>query len=249
MLDGFMRILLLLGAAFLALPTHAAAQPRLLDAGRFVVYAGDRVVGTEEFTIELHTDSLVLFSESKRTARQGPSEVPVVQRFQVILREIDYELRDYISELSAMGMSEKRGVVPADTTITAFREDSRAGGGFTYERPPGRFFVLEQGGFALFDLMGRNLTRLTFTEREVPLLVLGPADTLTTGKVKRVGKETIRWGQAKVAADHLRITDRDAVFDLWMHPQGHMVRLTSPTLGVRVEREPPQAKSAAGSGG
>jgi hypothetical protein len=174
--------------------------------------------------------------------------VESVRRLQVVVSAFDYEIRDYLSEFSALGRTRKRGVVPGDTTFIVYSEDERGGEGVTFSRPPGRYFILEPGIFSLFDLAVRNLGPTSFERREVPLLILSSRDTVVTAQVKRIGKESIRWGYRPVLAERFRLDDGQQVFDLWTHPRGHLIRLTCAGLNLRVEREAPAVKPAARRG-
>jgi hypothetical protein len=106
--------------------------------------------------------------------------------------------------------------------------------------------VFESGVYSLIDNALRNLSGTSFDSRDISLLVLGARDTIVSARVVRVGKETIPWGANPVVAEHFRLSDPSASFDVWMHPtKKMMIRLESANFGLRVDRKPPQVKAKA----
>ncbi len=236
---------LLLAVLLAAFP---ASANEVLDQGAYSVYQGGRSIGSEKFFLEALGESLVLSASAtqKVETRDGPRTVE--RDIRLVMSRLDFEMRDYTSKTQVAGDSVKRGVVPGDTVLTIYREDAVGGEGTTYPKPPGRLFVFEAGVYSLIDVALRNLSGVSFEERDVSLLVLGPRDTILDARIKRVGKESVPWGATSVVAEHFRLSDPTASFDVWMHPRGRMIRLASEDYDVRVERKPPAVKPKAKAG-
>lgn len=232
----------------LALPGRAgAATPDdgTIDQGTYIVYASDKPLGTETFTTRKRGDSLMVASRVEQTHARPEGDVKVVKSFSMVVSAFDFGLRHYESKQEVQGSHLLRAVNVADTTISVFREDGRAGVGTVLTAPPGRLFLVDPMLFALFDLMCQSLHEHTFASRPLSILVLGPTDSLLAARVDDLGIETLRWGARPVKARKLLITDTTVSFYAWMGPNGHMLRLEQPEQKLRVERQAPPVKKRA----
>jgi hypothetical protein len=230
--------------SLIALAALAAAPPpiKVLDQGSYTLYQADRPLGAESFLFEVHGDSLLFVSDSYLTLRSAQGNSRLEHHVQAVLSSLDQDVRTYTSATTVGGRTLRRLVMPGDTTVMIVREDEQGGEGIAYFRPAGRLFILENATFAMFDLAVRNLARTPFEVRPISLVIMGAADTVLAAEIKRVGKEPVRWAGRLVQAEHFQIADPSAVFDVWMHPEGRMIRLVSPTFDLRVEREPQAPK-------
>jgi len=231
---------ILVFAAFLA-PRLVLAED--IDKGTFSVYHEGKAIGSETFELYTQGDSLVLEAVTVQNIMTRQGEQKLRRNLRLIVSQFDYELRNYESNASVAGDSTRQGVVPGDTVVTVFHEGQRGGEGLTYAKPAGRMFVFESGVYSLIDIAMRNLSGVSFGRRDISLLVLGARDTMVSARVERVGKETIPWGATSVVAEHFRLSDPSASFDVWMHPNNKMIRLESADFGLRVDRKAPPVKA------
>lgn len=232
--------LLAVGAAL------CAATPRVSlfdDAGTYRVYQGNRSLGTESFSFETYRDSVFVFAHIHE-ALLSPTGVDSLEKHvAVALSAQDLDLRGYESKSKMSGHSLRRTVSLADTSFTAYIESDSRGEGRTQVRPPGHMYVLEPRAFALFDLIFRVGHGSSLDDRTVHVLYLGVArDTVIDARVRRLGTEAVRWGTRTVQAQKISFSDSTAEFLAWLLPDGRMMRLTQPGVGLRVEREPPGLK-------
>lgn len=241
--------------ALLSLPSLASAQtpapaPALygtVDEGVYRVMVGDRRIGTERFLFAIHFDSLYINSDYAQPLRGGDT----LRKSQVlVVRHFDNDLIFYRSTLQVPGQPEViRGLGVGDTVVTTYRESGLGGQGYTLLKPGGRLFAIESNAYALFDLLFRELaTRRGWETRPVQLLTLGAHDTIVTSTARALGTQTVTWGGQTVQARKYSLTDGQVEFFAWIGPQGYMLRLEQPVMGLIVEREPPKrapAKKAA----
>jgi hypothetical protein len=225
-------------------PSPSAAPIRILDTSSYKVYQRDRALGTETFSFEAQGDSLRIYSHIVQTLPGPDGDVPIDKMVAMIVRTLDYDLLFYQSTLRSAGKNLTRGLWMGDTAFTSYRESSGAGIGDRLLRPPGRLFVVDAQAFVLFDIMCRNLNGRTFDRRTLPVFVLGARDTLMEITATDLGTETIRWGSRPVTARKLSLADQQTEFFVWIGPQGYMLRLEQPALGLRVEREAPAVRPA-----
>ena len=71
-------------------------------------------------------------------------------------------------------------------------------------------------------------------------------DTAVTATVKRLGKGPLKVGAETITAEKFSITDPWSEFFVWVSPNGRMLRLTLPAVGLRVDRDPASLKAAHG---
>ena len=83
-----------------------------------------------------------------------------------------------------------------------------------------------------------------FVTRPVNMMILGPRDTVVTATLEDRGTETLRWGTGPVTARRVVMIDRSSEYVMWVDSEGRMLRLENAWSGVRVEREPPPARTA-----
>jgi hypothetical protein len=150
----------------------------------------------------------------------------------------DGGVRGYQSHEQVNGDMQSRSLTMSDETYTSYRESSRGGFGDTYERPPGRLYLVDPQVFVLFDVICRDMHAQTFDERSITMIYITSKDTAVDGRVKRLGKVPFKLGKRTVMAEKLSITDPWSEFFAWVSPSGRMLRLTLPELGLRVERDP-----------
>jgi len=107
---------------------------------------------------------------------------------------------------------------------------------------PGRIYVVDPQVFSLFDVICRDMHAQSFDERSITLLYLTAKDTAVDARVTRLGKSPFKLGRQTVMAEELRIKDPWSEFHAWVSPTGRMLRLTLPSLGLRVDRDPATLK-------
>src|SRR6185295_12566283 len=145
----------------------------VIDQGTFKVYQRGRALGTESFEYDSRGDSLTVFSHIDQVLPGPSGDVALNKEVVLVVGSFDYELRFYQSKMKVGGKDLLRALVVNDTAFTSYRESSKAGGmGDRFDRPPGRLFVLDGQVFMLFDIMCRDLGRVSFTERPVSVVLL-----------------------------------------------------------------------------
>jgi hypothetical protein len=231
------------GALVSAGPVHAQATP-LADKGTLLISLFSRPLGTENFVIETHGDSLVIGSETLQVLPTATGADTLRKIMRMVLMSFDYDLKVYESHQRYRGSNIKRAVVPHDTTYTVYRESSTSGVGDAYARPPGRMFVLDGQLFTSFDLVCRSLKGRAFEKRPLWMLVLSTRDSMIEVTATDLGPEPIQWGGRTVQARKMTIADAETRFVLWMGTDGRMLRLEQQDRGLRVDREPPEVKPA-----
>lgn len=242
------RLVLLVAAATIALP--AASRAVVIDQGSYKIYRNDRALGAETFEVSELGDSLVVRTRQFLTVQTPDGQEAVERGADIYVSRIDFSLRQYQSNRVFRGATTRRAITLADTHYVAFREDDRGGEGESRVLPPGRLYVMDSQLVALFDLICRSFHAKRFESRPMNLLALGPRDTLLDARAIVLPSQTIRWGAKPVVARRLQIVaDKHTTFTLWVSPRGQMLRLTEPVGGLRAERDPPDVKPRAKSGG
>lgn len=239
-------LLALVALSAAAAPVHP--EPVNVDAGHFNVFLDNRPIGTEQFSLDLTGDSLVVQANSfhvlPRREANG-QEVTLQKQMGIVTGSEDFELRNYISREVFRGDTITRGIIPemGDTLYTLYREKNGAGEGDRRVLPPGRIFVIDAPPmFTTFNLICRTLHGRTFDRRPMSLLMLGARDTVMESIVADLGTETIRWGSKPVQARKLDFSNAQMHFIAWVSPAGLMLRLEEPQIGLRAERDPPPIK-------
>ena len=229
----------------LAATLWAAAKPDgVIDYGEYKVYQRSRALGTEVFEYLTAGDSVRVVSHVVQTLPGPDGDVAIDKQAWLTVGKLDSDLRSYQSTIKVGGRDLTRGLVVHDTAFTSYRETSvhGMGEGTRYERPPGRFYVLDGQVFVLFDVMCRDLAKSTFTSRPVSVLLLRDGeDQVTQITVTDLGADSIRWAAKPMMARKLRFADAYSTFHAWIGPLGYMVRLEQDGSGLRVEREPSPA--------
>ena len=237
--------LALMGLAPAAAPADAVVS---LDWGHFNVSLNGIPIGTEQFALDVHSDSLVVqgnaFEIMPRREANGAA-VTLQKQVGIITGAVDFELRNYLSRQVFRGDTITRGVIPeaGDTLFTVYRERNGAGSADRCVLPPGRMFVIDSPPmFTTFTLICHSLHGKVFERRPIQLMMLGGRDTMLVSTVADLGIETIRWGARPVQARKLEFTNAQMHFFTWSSPDGRMLRAEEPEVGLRAERDAPAVK-------
>ncbi len=239
------RVAAVLGAVLVAILSPRAARGGWFadDQGFYRVYQGEHLLGTERVTFEQRSDSSVVVSMIGELLPRPGGIVDTLRKNSVLaVSGRDGALRGYQSHEKVNGELVSRSLSMSDTTYTSYRQTSAGGFGDTYERPPGRIYVVDPQVFALFDALCRDMHSQRFDERTVTLLYIAARDTAVDGRVKRLGKAPFKLGAQTVMAEKFSISDPWSQFFAWVSPSGRMLRLTLPAVGLRVERDPDSLK-------
>lgn len=230
--------------AVLLAPGAAHAAGFVPDQGFYRVYQQDHLLGVERFTFEQRSDSLVMSSKIRQRLPRGLSQQDTLAKTAMLVLGIkDGGWRSYQSYEQMNSDMLTRILTVADTTYTSYRQGSEGGFGDTFECPPGRVYVVDPQVFALFDVLCRDMHSQGFEERPVTLLYVTARDTAVTARVKRLGKAPFKLGNETVTAEKFSITDPWSEFFAWVSPNGRMLRLTLPAVGLRVDRDPASLKA------
>ena len=225
------------------LPAVARAGWFADDQGVYRVYQGDRLLGTEQVTFEQRNDSSVVVSLIGELLPRPGGILDTLRKNSVLaVSARDGSVRAYQSHESLNGDLLSRSLSMSDETYTSYRESSAGGYGDTFERPPGRIYIVDQQVFALFDVICRDMHAQRFDERPITMLYVTGRDTAVDGRVKRLGKAPFKIGKQTVIAEKFRISDPWSQFFAWVSPSGRMLRLTLPAVGLRVDRDPESLK-------
>lgn len=236
---------LLLLALLFAAPASADPLPALVDSGTFRISLKNHVLGTERFTFESSGDSLIVSSYVVELIPHEDGADTLQKRMGLVVKALDYDLKNYESHQTYLGQRLHRGLVMGDTSFTSYFQINEEGSGDELVRPPGRIFVIDPQVFTLYDVICRNLHGRTFDQRELLTYMLGATDTTVQVLATNLGVETIRWGARLVPARKIGIHDGHAEYFLWMSDQGHMLRLTQPAYEMVVERMRPAVRRPA----
>lgn len=232
---------LCLGLCVLA-PAFAAADVEVLDYGAYEVYQGDRALGTETFAFERHSDSLFVHCATEQEIPWPDRVLKLEKSMRLLTRRFDGSLVVYESVQTLDGQRLVRAISPADTAMTVYREDERAGEGTTIVKPPGKLFIIDPHLFTLYDVIVREFAGRKFEQRRINMFALTDQDTLVEGTVKNLGTETIRWGAKPVQATKYRIGDTVSEVFAYVGPQGYMLELRQPAADLRVIRKAQELK-------
>ncbi len=231
--------------ALLLAPVAARAGAFVPDQGFYRVYQQDRLLGVERISFEQHSDSLVVTSKVRQRLPRGPSQQDTLAKTAMLVLGIkDGAWRSYQSYEQLNRDELTRILTVTDTTYTSYRQGSEGGFGDTFECPPGRVYVVDPQVFVLFDVLCRDMHAQGFEERPVTLLYVTARDTAITARVKRLGKGPLRVGNETITAEKFSITDPWSEFFVWVSPNGRMLRLTLPAVGLRVDRDPASLKGS-----
>ena len=220
-----------------------SSPPAVVDSGSYRVYRYDSAVGTESFSLESMSDSLVIKSHVLQILPGEGRPDTLDKSMLLVVRSDDYDIRSYESHQTLRGQRLQRGLVMSDTSFTSYFQVNDRGQGDQLVRPPGRMFVIDPQLFILYDVICRNLHGKSFDQRPITLFELGVPDTVIEATATDLGADTLRWGARRVVARKLKISDPDVEFFVWISPQGTMLRLAQPEYGLRVERAPPPVRN------
>jgi hypothetical protein len=220
-----------------------AGAVRADERANFKVMVHGRSVGLETMLAEELGDSLRVSSHTVQLLGHTGSD-SLIKNMVLVVDSWDLNLRDYRSIQRFRGHSTSRGLSMHDTTIVSYREADGHGAGDTFNRPPGRVFVIDPGLFSTFDLVCRMLRGRAFEARPLNVLFLGGSDSLMVQRLVDRGEETIPWGGRPVTARKFTLGEGGAQYVIWMAPNGHMLRFENEISGVRVDRQAPPTKKA-----
>jgi hypothetical protein len=231
------------GASALLATLPGTPRCEVVEKGSYKLYLKDRALGAETFEMLDASDSLIVRARQSLMVPTGDGDLPLEKNADLWVGRADYALRQYQSTLKFRGVTKTRALVMADTHYVAYREDQGLGDAESRVLPPGRLFVMDSQLITLFDILCRSLQGSKWATRPINLLALGPTDTLLDARAFSLGQETIRWGGKPVVAQKLQlVADRQTTFTLWTNPEGHLLRVTEPLSGLRVERDAPDVK-------
>ncbi|NOT33265.1 MAG: hypothetical protein HOP12_03750 [Candidatus Eisenbacteria bacterium] len=242
-----MRMLALaaLAIAVAATAPFAAAQEsgatpgsRLLDKGTFLISLRGKLLGRENFAIDVAGDSMVVRATSIVSHRIDGVDQQVKKLLNMTVSRDDYALRNYLSNERVGGHERIRGIsLSSDTVFTIFKEVDGRGIGTAYPMPPGRVYVLESQLYTLMYYIALSLHSQPFDVRPINIVTLADRDTTAEAQVARLPSEPLRWGGKSVTASHLQFRQEPLVFDLWLDRQGRLLLMTHTGTGLRIERE------------
>jgi hypothetical protein len=233
-------VLILAGA-----PHAAAAVPTELDKGALVIYSNDRPVGRETFSLVSVEDTLVFASECTFSMDVGKGPQPMKKTMRYVVLRPSWKFIMYQSVQTVDGTEYIIGVYPgSDTTVSIYHETGKVGGtGDVLYRPPGPLYVVDPWMFALFQAVPTSFGPASVDVRPVNVLALARRDTVVDARIREFGSQTIRWGAKPVSARSLRFEQAGLGYDLWVDPQGRVLRIEHVPSGLRVEREAPKVKA------
>ncbi len=209
------------------------------DQGTYRIYQQDHLLGTEHVTFEQRNDSSLVISRiDQMLPRPGSPPDTLSKNAVLLVSSRDGSLRGYQSHETLNHDNLSRTLSMSEETYTSYRQSSVGGFGDTYVRPPGRIYVVDPQVFCLFDVICRDMHAQNFDERPITMLYITAKDTAVDGRVRRLGKESLKLGAQTVVAEKFEIKDPWSDFYAWVSPSGRMLRLTLPALGLRVERDP-----------
>ena len=237
-LPGALAVSAVAALALLA-PTAGHAGHFIPAQGVYHVYQNDHLLGTENVTFEQRSDSAVVISIVRQKLPLPDGRLDTLTKTSTLILSVrDGGLRDYSSFEVLNGDVLTRILSVADTTYTSYRQSLKGGFGDTYARPPGRIYVIDPQVFAMFDVLCRDMHAQRFEERPVTLLYVTARDTAVEASVKRLGSGAFKFGKETLTAEKFSVTDPWSEFLLWTAPDGRMLRLMLPAVGLRVDRDP-----------
>ena len=220
-------------------PAPGYAANFIPDQGVYHVYQNNYLLGTERVTFEQRGDSAIVISVVKEHLPHPDGKLDTLSKTSTLIASIrDGGLRDYTSYEVLNGDVLNRTLSMADTTYTSYRQSDTGGFGDTFARPPGRIYVIDPQVFAMFDVLCRDMHAQRFEERPVTLLYITARDSAVDGRVKRLGTGPFKFGRDTLTAEKFSMTDPWSEFLMWTAPDGRMVRLMMPAVGLRVDRDP-----------
>jgi len=233
-------------ALLLAAASQARAAVRLdplqSDFGSYRVYFRDQFLGTEKFSFEPRGDSVMVYSNVDQNLPTPEGVKHLDKKITMTLKALDYGLLGFLSEQNFLDRRLLRGITVHDTTLTSYREVRDHGSGETYARPPGRLFVVDGQVFVLFDVMLRSLHGKMVGQRPLSVVVLSePRDSVLDILFAPGEMETIQFNGKPRTARKAVFSDGVNEFHTWVAPNGSMLRLEQPAIGLRVDREPAAA--------
>ncbi len=226
-------------ACLASAPTPARAEPPISDAGTYRVYQNDQLIGTEEFWFFTSAESLLIRARvSELLPRPGFAPDTLQKGMQLLMSPDDRDMHTYLSQEILSGVATRRELTMLDTTYSSTREFGQRGFTDVYVRPPGRIYPVDPQVFTLYHLMVHDVQAQGVDDRGVLTLYLAGKDTTAETRVTRLGKESVKLGGRLYPADKFRVKDDWSEFLVWLSPKGQMLKLTMPSVGLRVERDP-----------
>ena len=240
------RTLLLAVLSLAGLAPIARAQSSTApDSGLLVIFDHDTPIAHERYAYQFMGDSLVISAATQREFRdESGKRHPFLKTMVLTVDAHDLGLMRYLSNQDFNDHKTVRGLLPADTVMTYYKEYDGVGDADRLVQPPGRLFVLDPQLFTLFDVLCRSLAGKEFATRRVQLVALAP-DTLTMplAIVTLQKPGTTRVGTRRVLLRHYSLDDHGVRFELWADPRGHMVRMANQPSGLSVELAPESARA------
>jgi len=238
------RIAAILGLALMSATVALSAStppPEPLtpfDAGTFRVYQKDQFLGTEDFWMVQTPDSLLVRAHASQVLPRPGSPPDTLEKYvELFMGAEEHDIRTYVSQQMVNRDQLRREVMMLDTTYTSSRTQGL--GGFTdiFVRPPGRLYIVDPQVFTLFDVMLRDIGRQAIDERSVTMIYLAGRDTSAEAMVKHMGRDSVRIGSRRYAAEKFSISDAWSQYFAWTSPTGQLLKFTLPLAGLRVERD------------
>ena len=215
------------------LPTNGVAQTVTLDEGTFTLYRGSSQVGTESFAIR----------------RSGSGADAVVVANATVEMELPDGMRTLAPALEATGREmalsayqvKVSGNQQAEVYLTlsggrfVARISTEAGEREQEFRASPGALLLEEGVAHQYYFLRPLLDELP---ARVPVIMPREGNQLRM-EVSSLGEETIRIGENALQALHLRLEAEGEVREVWVDPEGRVLRVVVPSTGFRAERQAP----------
>lgn len=251
-LAGFAGMAGLAHAQVATIPPKVGPPDRLsfLRAGTFETWQDTSRLGTEFYQVYVtpRRDSVIASTTTRYQLRDqtGPF---LYEKFTLqITRAMDAFPLFYQSYENLGERHRALSVTTHDTMAVIFHEAGGRGEGNVIDLPPGRLYLLDPQVFDQVENLVGDFAQRGLTSRFQQVL-MPPRDSVVQVRLARGPQETIELpGLGKKKAQRIDLYDDLTLIRTWVSDDGILLKIESPSQGMRVVRLPPgkdEAEAAA----
>jgi len=227
-------------------PAGADTATKMHD-GSFAIYAGDRRLGTEKFSIYGIADTVIMTSAVMLDGASPESPLPLTKISAFRQRAFDSYPVAFVAEAHSRtdtASVERVSVAFSDTVAMVTRDRADRGRVEAVGLPPGRLYLLEPGVYMQMQVLFADFLARGQATRKQSVLIPSLAMVLSIEMTR--GDEVDLAGQGRIVhTRRVTMTDGQTTFEAWLDTGGRMWRLVADGQPLHVERLPDKAQAHA----
>lgn len=218
-----------------------------MQTGSFAIYAGDRRLGTEKFSIYGIADTVIMTSAVTLDGASPESPLPLTKISAFRQRAFDSYPVAFVAEAHSRvdtASVERVSVSFSDTVAMVTRDRADRGRVEAVGLPPGRLYLLEPGVYMQMQVLFADFLARGQATRKQSVLIPSLATVLDVELTR--GDEVDLAGQGRVVhTRRVTMSDGQTTFEAWLDADGRMWRLVADGQPLHVERLPDKAQAHA----